>query len=80
MNNYVQNSTFFQVSTEKISVPERIEIEEKHTWNLKDIYENDDDWENDTPLKAKYLKIEVARAADGGANDGAWNIDFLGGV
>ena len=47
MNNFVQNSVFFQVSEEKISVPERVEIEKKHTWNLKDIYENDGDWEKD---------------------------------
>lgn len=47
MNNFVQNNVFFQVSAEKISVPERAEIEEKHTWNLKDIYANDGEWEND---------------------------------
>ncbi len=47
MNDFVRNNVFFQISAEKISVPERSEIEKKHTWNLTDIYQNDDCWEND---------------------------------
>jgi oligoendopeptidase F len=47
MNDFVRNNVFFQISAEKISVPERSEIEKKHTWNLTDIYKNDDGWEND---------------------------------
>jgi oligoendopeptidase F len=47
MSYFGRNNAFFQVSAEKISVPERGEIEEKHKWKLTDIYESEQDWEND---------------------------------
>ncbi|MBT8378714.1 MAG: oligoendopeptidase F [Ignavibacteria bacterium] len=47
MNSFERNNMFFQVSTEKISIPERDEVEEKYTWNLKDIYKSDGEWEDD---------------------------------
>jgi oligoendopeptidase F len=47
MFSYVQKNAFFQVLAETASIPERKEIEEKYTWNLKDIYSNDGDWEKD---------------------------------
>lgn len=47
MSYFGRNNAFFQVSAEKISVPERGEIEEKHRWKLTDIYESEQDWEND---------------------------------
>jgi oligoendopeptidase F len=49
------NNVFFQVLKEKVSIPERKEIEEKYTWNLTDIYKNDEDWESDY----KWIEIRL---------------------
>lgn len=47
MDHALQNIVFFHASADKISLPERSEIHEKHKWNLTDIYMSDDDWEVD---------------------------------
>lgn len=41
------------------AIPQRVDIEEKHTWNLADLYKNENDWEAD--FKKAQSLIEKAK-------------------
>ena len=45
------------------SIPQRVDIKEKHKWNLTDIYRNEEEWEND--YKKAQLLIEKAKEFSG---------------
>lgn len=47
MYNYEFLIKLFNKDSQSFHIPKREEIEEKYKWNLKDIYQTDDDWEID---------------------------------
>ena len=47
---------FYSAETQTIEVPTRDEIEEQYKWNLKDIYNSDEDWEKDFKIVEQSIK------------------------
>jgi oligoendopeptidase F len=47
---------YFYSETQSFQIPKREEIDEKYKWNLKDIYNSDDDWENDYKWVSENVK------------------------
>lgn len=47
MKNTLFDIYFNQTETSAVSLPTREQIDEKYKWNLKDIYNSDEDWEKD---------------------------------
>ncbi|MEJ2103599.1 MAG: oligoendopeptidase F [Ignavibacteriaceae bacterium] len=67
----MKSSKFYQISEENRVIPERQEIDENFKWNLKDIYNNDDEWEKDFKWIEKklpeYKKFESKFTKDANA-------------
>jgi oligoendopeptidase F len=63
---------FYQVETESKVIPERDEINQEYKWNLTDIFQNDEEWENE--FKSVSEKVTGYQKYEGNLSESSENL------
>jgi len=65
----MRENKFYQVATESKVIPEREEINQEYKWELADIFQNDEEWENEFKFVSE--KVSGYQKFEGKLSEGA---------